>query len=568
MRGTYWPKLAGKNPVTPCFRSFLPKATPSPARRCRSSVSTRSLTHGPAKMTTPRYVLLACCDYYTSYLGLTCHRQDAYTGNDEKGSVAEAQSVDDNSVPFSAIPSKSNTTSPNETQCFGFDQIFMEGGEVGEPDVRDAIMSLYSELTLRAIIQLVNFDMLSHLVEHLPHTAIASGLKAAMEATFQEPSVQAVTARSARSRSVFGSPSHDATHAIKVEELEVQTNKTRSVRCCPVSKMGLKTTSWQPTMPTQTARSSAFATQQQSSAHQPSLVALPPIAAYSPPRCYHTFFWAPRRPSPLRQSSTPWLNSRLPLSTVSSPISHPQHASSGDDRKVQRRRERIARPLLNTVLEHNATRLFGSPSPAALELLSRRATNSRPPASSPVTPMDVHAPMPSLPSTSKRSTSPLRVQSGARQLPKPASSSSSAKTGTTTATSPQRRAACTRSSSPPRIAPKSPTSSAASGCSSTKSPSKSPSRSPTREPLQACSPRTTCKTAPSPSPLPPKPSSRSPNRSPTQETAKAKKSSTPLKPARLSNKENSPMPIASLSRATSPPRQLRASSSNQRSIWR
>jgi hypothetical protein len=77
--------------------------------------------------------------------------------------------------------------------------------------------------------------------------------------------VQAVTARSARSRSVSDPPSHNAMHITKVEELEAQTDKTWSVRCCPVSKMGLKTTSWQPIVPTQTARSSAVATQQQSS---------------------------------------------------------------------------------------------------------------------------------------------------------------------------------------------------------------------------------------------------------------------------------------------------------------
>jgi hypothetical protein len=77
------------------------------------------------------------------------HHQDAYTGNDERGPVAEAQSVDDNSIPFSATPSKSNVTSPNETQLFGFDQIFVEGGEDGEPDVRHATMALYSDLTVR-----------------------------------------------------------------------------------------------------------------------------------------------------------------------------------------------------------------------------------------------------------------------------------------------------------------------------------------------------------------------------------------------------------------------------------
>jgi hypothetical protein len=279
-------------------------------------------------------------------------------------------------------------------------------------------------------------------------------------------------------------------------------------------------------------------------------------------------FLGPRRPSPLRQSSMPWLNSRLPLATLSSPISRRRRVSSGDDGKVRRRRRRTARPLLNTVLEYNAMRLFGSPSPTALELPSQRAIKDRSPASSPVTPMDLLPPKPSLPGMSKRSTSPPRAQLGARQLPKLASSPSPAKTNTTSATFLQRRVASTHSSSP-RIAPKSPTGFAASARSSTKSSSKNPSRSSTRESLRACSPpRIACKTAPSPSPSPPKPSSRSPSRSPTRESAKAKASSTLLKSAQSPNKENSPVPIASASRATSPPHQLGAPSSNQRAIWR
>jgi hypothetical protein len=214
-----------------------------------------------------------------------------------------------------------------------------------------------------------------------------------------------------------------------------------------------------------------------------------------------------------------------PPSALHCVVSHlaPATASSRDDHKVRRRCERSARLLLNTALKHDATRFFGSPLPAALEPPSQRATTSRPPASSPVTRMEVLAPksfFPSKRSTSSpraqpatrqackepsrskssaptpgptssalRATSPPCPQPGARQPPKLTSSPSPTKTKTTTAppTSPQRRAVCTRLSSP-RIAPKIPASSAASACSPTMSPSKSPSRSPTREPLRACSP--------------------------------------------------------------------------------